>query len=132
MPGYRDGTGGITADIKTAFNYHGSKGLQKIYSLVRSTYSASGQPAIFLSINVDFADVAPTEALTPGNGSTNSQWDTAKWDSGKWAGSTEISRVWQGVSGVGMCAAIRMRVQVNGQSFQANAFDIMFQTGGFL
>jgi len=129
--GYQDNGGGIIGSMKTAFNYFKSRGRIKAFKMVRPLLSSSGNPSFLMGLNTDFADSTPTDAPTTAE-ITGSLWGAAVWGTDIWAGTTEISKDWQGVAGVGMCAAIRLNVTANGVSCAVNSFDILYETGGVL
>lgn len=103
-----DGTG-ITADLETAFNYFGERGRNKKFEMIRPIIEAaqSVQPA--LELVTDFKNVTPTAVPTVVVGDV-SLWGTTLWGSGLWADVETIRTDWTSVTGIGYCAAARMRV----------------------
>jgi len=129
--GFQDDGGGITGDIKTAFNYYGSRGQQKLFKMIRPIFSSNGSPGFLLDLNVDFEDREPTSSptVTPNAGAL---WDVAVWDVDVWGAGETIRRDWVGVAGMGMSAAIRLRITSDGASCTLNSFDVATEMGGLL
>lgn len=126
--GYTDNGAGIAAQMKTAFNYYGSRGTNKYVTMLRTVYRANGNPTILLGINMDFSNEDPGSNLdipSPGSG-----WDDADWDDAVWTGETPYITEWQTVGGIGYCGAIRLNVLSLGQSMQVNSFDLQAIMGG--
>lgn len=129
--GFQDNGSGITADIKTAFNYYKSRGQQKRFQMIRPIFSSNGSPGFLLDLNVDFAEDDPTSSPTA-TAIAESLWDDAEWDVDVWNGGNPVTRSWTGVAGMGMCAAIRLRVVSDGASFILNSFDVTAEVGGIV
>lgn len=125
---YTDNGAGILAQLKTAFNYYGNRGINKYVTMIRPVYRANGAPSILLGIDMDFANVDPGSNLNvpiPGSG-----WDSGIWDSAMWIGDSAFVTEWQTVGGIGYCGATRLNVLTLGQSMQLNSFDLQAQIGG--
>jgi len=136
-----DGTSAISIDIQCAFNYFGEKGRQKHFKLVRPILTTDGTVSPSLGVNVDFRDDAqlstPSSAILP-----QARWDEALWDEALWPVERRTQTSWQGVSGYGYCASIRMRSQIASlgeddaeqpiPTFNINAFDIIYEGGGLV
>lgn len=128
--GYTDNAAGIQAQLKTAFNYYGTRGTNKYVTMLRPVYRANGSPSIKIGIDMDFANVDPGSTLNvPVQGSG---WDSGMWDDAAWTGDAAYITQWQSVGGFGYCGAIRMNALSLGQSLQINAFDLQAQIGGQL
>lgn len=126
--GYTDQGAGILAQLKTAFNYLGSRGTNKWVTMVRPVYRANGSPTILLGVNIDFSDEDPGSNLdipTAGTG-----WDQGDWDDAIWTGDAAYTVNWQTVGGIGYCMAVRLNALSRGQSLQVNSFDVQAQVGG--
>ena len=147
----------ITYDMECAFNYFGSPGMQKRWTMCRPLLTTDQQVTPGLAFNVDFQNNAPvttpTTVAQPG-----ALWDQAKWDQGLWASGIISSSNWTSVSGIGYCASIRMVVNVEGPgdtggalwgyalwgestwsqqdtaaiTLQVNGFDLLYEKGGFI
>jgi hypothetical protein len=132
-----DGGADITADLKTAFSYYGSKGTLKQWKMAQTLIFSDGRVVPGIKLNVDYQDSAPTfipAAVTPLNAIS---WDGFSWDEAEWPGDGSLSQKWQAVQAIGQCAAIRMRVIANSDSaspikLQVNGFHLIYERGGFL
>jgi hypothetical protein len=129
--GFQDNGAGITGDIKTAFNYYKSRGQLKRWQMIRPIFTSNGSPGFLLDLNVDFAEDDPTSSPTA-TSITEALWDVAEWDEAVWNGGNPVTRSWTGVAGMGMCAAIRLRVVSDGASCQLNSFDVTAEVGGIV
>lgn len=111
--GFSDNSTNINAVAKQAFNYFGSKGLLKRWTLIKPVLLTNGSPSIYASLDIDFRDTTNASVLvnTP---TTYAAWDTAVWDTDVWGGGLSVSDSWNGVSGIGFCAAPRLQIASNG------------------
>jgi hypothetical protein len=129
--GFQDNGEAIQGDIKTAFNYFKSRGQLKAFKMARPIFLSNGQPNYLMGLNVDFDDSTPSAAPTPGAAPV-SLWGVAQGGVDVWGGGSAITKGWVGVTGIGMCAALRLRVTSNGASCVVNSFDVLTQRGGIL
>lgn len=113
-----------------AYNYFGSRGQTKRFSMFRPTFKLTGQPTILGNMAVDFDQTAPASQLAVVTGA-GSVWDTGTWDSGVWGG-YNISRAWQGTAGVGYCAAPNLSGSALNLELQWISTDCVLEPGGFL
>jgi len=122
----------INTDLKTSFNYFNSRGQLKQWSMVRPIFSTSGSPAVIYGLNVDFEDTLPTGVPTF-NPFTAALWDSSVWDGASWGGENAVQKSWQFLSGLGYCAALRMKTQSGtGVSLRLSSVDYVFKVGGVL
>ena len=128
---YDDAGAQINGDAQQSFNYFKSPGLLKRWTMMRPVLQANGTPQVLANLNIDFDNTAPTAALSAATTGT-SLWDTARWDAGLWAGSSVIYKQWQGVNGVGYCAAPRLLAAGKGISLNWMATDLVMERGGVL
>lgn len=126
--GTADNTALINADVKPAFSYYGQRGQLKRWTLARPILTTSGTIGAALDLNVDFANDAPTSTPTFSPG-VSTAWGSP-WNS-PWSGTPVIQKDWQSVTGVGMCASTRMRIQSN-VAVRWAATDYLFEPGGYL
>lgn len=121
----------IDGDCKQAFNYFRVGHQLKQWTLARPIFSSNGTPAVSMSLNVDYDDTAPSGTLsfTPISYST---WDSAVWDVGVWGGGLSVLRNWQTVSGIGFCAAPRLKVAASGIEVRWACTDFVFKQGGIV
>jgi hypothetical protein len=82
------------------------------------------------NINVDF-DTNDTTAPLSNNTAVGSLWDSAVWDSGVWTGS-RILENWQGVTGVGYCAAPRIKIAAMNTTVSWMSTDLVMEPGAIL
>lgn len=129
--GLVDNTSNIDATAKQAFNYFGSRGLLKRWTMLRPVIMTNGSPGLNMSLNVDFEDSGSTAALTY-TASSGSLWDTAVWDTDLWGGGLIVQKAWQGVNGIGYCAAPRLQAASQGIEVYWASSDIVFERGGML
>jgi hypothetical protein len=132
-----DETGSLIADMRGAFNYYGSRGRQKRWTMIRPLITTSGEVDPSIALNVDFQeDAALTEAgsFFP----ASALWDVGIWDVDMWSGERTLSNDWQSISGIGYCASIRMRVEISTGApvepitLRINSFDVLLEDGAFL
>jgi hypothetical protein len=146
----------IDADMKTAFNYFNSRGLQKRFTMVRPLLTTDQQIQPGLAFNVDFQDNAPI-VTPPSAAQVGALWDESLWDQALWTGGIISSTVWNSVAGIGYCASIRMTVDLTnslasgaiwGEALwgtgtwfidspsnvvlQVNGFDLLYEKGAFI
>jgi hypothetical protein len=110
--GYADNTTGIVGDIKTAFNYFGSRGSLKKFEMLQPVLRIGADLAPAVEIVTDFKEKIPTAVPTTIT-TTGGRWDTGLWDVATWANSVETRDSWTSVTGIGYCGAVRMRVAPN-------------------
>lgn len=120
----------ISWDIKTAFQYFGSK-MKKQFHMVRPVFASNAAFSPAFDLNVDFADAPPTGTptfSTPGS----ALWDVALWDVDSWSGDVAISKDWRSVTGLGWAAALRIRGQSNELQVSLRSIDFLFSVGGIV
>lgn len=102
----------LTADFMTAFNYYGTKGNQKRWMNCRPQITTDRQVTPGIAFNVDFQDnAAISTQATPAQ--QEALWDVALWDEAFWAGQVITQSLWTSVTGLGYCASIRMKVEID-------------------
>lgn len=113
-----DGSGGrdITASFVQAYNYFGEPGVNKHYKLVRPLFISRAFPSYTVSLSVDFSPIPQFYAAPqiPAN-QFNDLWDIAIWDEALWTPDRSAQFRWDGVQGLGFCAALVMYVTVNSE-----------------
>lgn len=114
-----------------AFNYFGSPGQLKRFTMMRPTLYASSSPSIYGQINVDFDLTPATSSLSIGTNPAGS-WDSGSWDSGMWGSDSTLSRTWQGTTGIGYSGAPNIVTNTNGIQLQWVSTDIVMEPGGIL
>jgi hypothetical protein len=135
-----DDDGSIDIDIETAFNYLGSKGRLKQWTMARSILTTDGQVVPGLALNTDFGRDA-TVYIPSGTQVTSAQWDVDTWDGGTWPVVNRVVTDWEAVEGIGYCASVRTQAQVQaattaGQSqaltLQMHGWDLLNIKGAFM
>lgn len=129
--GHYDNTSNINGEVLQAFNYFGSRGQLKRFTMMRPILSTNGSPGISLNMNVDFATDAPTTTISFSDPQF-SQWDVALWDSGTWGGGNTILKYWQGVNGFGYCGAPVLQSVTGGIDTRWLSTDVVMEPGGII
>jgi hypothetical protein len=126
-----DNGSNINADALPAFNYFGSRGRLKRYTMARPMFRTNGSPSLQVSMNVDFdtSDLTSPLSFSP---TTYAAWDSAVWDTDVWGGGLSILKNWQSVNGIGYCAAPRMIVACSGIEVAWVSTDFVMEQGGVL
>lgn len=134
--GPNDAGNAIPAELKTAFSYYNARGRQKRWNMCRPIITTDGTVQPSLGLDVDFQDTA---IATPENTILDpvALWDVALWDIDVWPVEGRTEANWQTVSGIGYCAALKMKVLVSSlQSapiiLQINGFDVILEDGAFI
>jgi len=132
-----DATGILEADMRGAFNYYGTRGRQKRWTMIRPLITTDGAVDPSIAVNVDFQDNAPLSqagSFFPGS----AIWDVALWDVASWSGQLTVSDDWKSISGIGYCASIRMFVEISTGApiepvtLQINSFDVQVEDGAYI
>lgn len=129
--GYSDNNTDIVGDAKQAFSYFGAHGLLKRWTMVRPVFMSEGSPGTKANLNIDFddTDVIGDITYTP---TTYGLWDSSLWDSGIWAGGLTVTKYWQGVTGVGFCAALRLKMKSQKVETHWMSTDFVYETGAVI
>jgi hypothetical protein len=99
--------------------------------MAQPVLATNGTPSSLFNINVDFDDTPPTASLTYAPAGFGA-WDVSNWDSGTWGTDLQVSKAWQGVTGVGKCASGRLKVVSAGIQVQWMSTNYVMQAGGIL
>lgn len=131
--GPSDGGKSIIADVKPAFNYFGTRGRLKRFTMVRPMIESDGRSAPSLILNTDFQDVLPG-SVSGSTGLGGPKWDLAKWDEVKWSMERQFSTDWRAIQGVGYCATVRVRIMANAAGtipivMRIYSFDYQYEVG---
>jgi hypothetical protein len=126
--GFDDDGAAREGNIKTAFNYFGKPGQQKQFKLVRPVITTDAAIAPAVELNVNFEDRYPT-AVPTAAASSGPFWDEEYWDSVEWGDAADITLQWIGVVGIGLCAALRLRVASAAADVAVSAFDVIYEPG---
>lgn len=128
--GLSDNNGNIEGKIKPAFNYFGSKGRKKLFTLCRPLFTTNGSLGVAIDLNVDFSDINPTSVPTsPDPGGII--WGTSNWGEANWTGEATLSP-WITVYGLGDCASPTIRCSTSSLTVSFSAYDMIWQQGNAL
>lgn len=130
--GYSDNGSAIVADAQTAWNYFGSSDRLKNFTMARIIFSAVSDPGALLTIGTDFDISVPTSTVSTSSVSTGGVWDTAIWDVDTWGGATQSIRGWQGITGIGFSASMRLRVSLTSQNVSWRSSSMVMKAGGLV
>lgn len=120
----------INANAIQAFNYFGNRAQLKRWTMMRPIFQTTGSPSLYANVNVDF-DTSDTTATLAFSATSDALWDVAEWDEAVWGGTT-ILKNWQGVTGIGYCAAPRVKIAANSLSIQWMSTDLVYEPGAIL
>ena len=127
-----DGQGGspVNSSLFSAYNYFDSPGVNKHFKLCRPIFQSASPVSFIVQLNMDYSlRQIPGNPLPPEGGGTRYVWDDAIWDNAQWSQTQGVFRPWTGVTGIGFCAALLMKVQTSDfTSFPAIEF--VYEEGG--
>ncbi|WP_258365101.1 hypothetical protein [Paraburkholderia caballeronis] len=124
--GADDGGAAIIGDIKPAFNYFGSRGVQKHFKMMRPILKSNAPFAPQIDASVDFDESIPDAYPTLSFG-RRTPWDTTPWDQVPWKGDSGYNTEWQSIDGLGYAATYRMRTQTIGIQFSIQSVTFTFE-----
>jgi hypothetical protein len=128
--GTADNGNNITCYGKTAFSFFNSPSQQKQFKMYRPVLAVNGNLTFQTDYDVDFKDDAMIGTATY-NIVNPYLWDSAIWDSALWGAGSEIIRKWTSpATGVGYCAAAKIRIATNGLSVKWISNDFIYERGG--
>lgn len=125
---YADNNANISGNVLQAFNYLGSRGVQKYFTRARPSIFTDGNPAISLGINVDF-DIQNNATPLSYSASSMGLWDAGTWDAAVWGDDLQITNNWQGVTGLGYCGAVLLTSASTGLQIEWASTDVVYQSG---
>ena len=126
-----DDGGSIAIDGLQAFNYFGSRGQLKRFTMMRPMLRINSTQTVNAGMNVDFDQSAPVSSIGTASFS-GALWDTALWDSGLWSSTLSVSAVWQGATGVGYCGAPHLQANLDGASLEWLSTDVVLEPGAIV
>jgi hypothetical protein len=132
--GFSDNGANITGTCQQAYNYFGSAGQLKRFTLVRPIFQTdNGVPTVLCGISTDF-DTQPLVNQIAFNPSINKigLWDNGKWNQNTWGGGLVTTKYWQGVTGLGFSGSINLNVASQGIDFRWASSDYVMENGGVL
>ena len=125
--GLDDNSNNIDWKILPAFSYYGARGSQKLFTLCRPHFTATGSPGFAIDLNLDFSDRTPTSVPTEPT-ITGALWDVARWDTGLWTGSAQTAN-WVTVRGLGEAASPAIHGATKSITNKFNSYDMVWQQG---
>lgn len=125
---YSDNGANITSMATQAFNYFEMRGVEKYFTRARPNILTTGTPAIQLGLAIDF-NLNQVPAPISFSPVSYGLWDAATWDASLWGQSLSLSSSWQGVTGIGYCAAPLFQTASKGVQISWASTDIVFQAG---
>lgn len=130
--GSSDGDSNVTATVQSAFNYFGSRGIQKKFNTIRPIITSDGSVTPGVGINVDYGSGASISI--PGTiDTTGAQWDSGIWDTSTWGVEGGTSANITTISGIGTCASVITALATSnngladGVMLRINAWDITYE-----
>lgn len=129
--GSTDAGDDIQGDGKQAFNYFKMPGVLKRWTMMRPILSTNGTPAVQANVNVDFDDTPPSAPISFSSVSYG-LWDAGLWDAATWGSDDVIQKNWQGVTGLGYCASVRILINAQGINVNWISTDTVFEKGAIL
>jgi hypothetical protein len=131
---FSDDGNNINATVQQAYSYFDAPGQQKRFTMIRPIFQTdNGLPGILVGINTDF-DAQDNLGGVSFNAisSTLGVWDTAVWDDDVWGGNLSLTRLWQGVTGLGYSGGIVMKIASQGIDVHWISSDYVMERGGVL
>jgi len=132
--GYSDDGNNINAEVQQAYSYFDSPGQQKRFTMIRPIFQTdNGLPGVLVGINTDF-DAQNSLGAVSYNAvsSTLGTWDNSTWDEQVWGGNLTLTKLWQGVTGIGYSGGIIMKVATQGIDVHWVSSDYVMERGGTL
>lgn len=132
--GYSDAGNNINAQVQQAYSYFDSPGQQKRFTMIRPIFQTdNGLPGVLVGINTDFDAQNSLGAVSYNAVSTTlGTWDNATWDEQVWGGNLALTKLWQGVTGIGYSGGIVMKVATQGIDVHWVSSDYVMERGGVL
>ena len=129
-----DAGNNIVATAQQAYSYFDTRGQQKRFTLVRPILQTdNGVPTVLCGISTDFDTVPLTNQIAFNPSLTNvGIWDTSTWDNANWGGGLTVTKLWQGVSGLGFAGSVNINVASQGIELRWASTDYVMEKGGVL
>jgi hypothetical protein len=116
----------VDADGKTAFQYFGTRGVQKNFVTARPVVSSDGNLPVSFGFDTDFSD-NPTTYTPSTVTALGATWDDATWDEAEWASDQAPVQQWRVVGRHGYNIAFRLRTQTRAQSVTWRGTDVRWK-----
>ena len=124
----------INATVEQAYNYFDSRGQQKRFTMVRPIFlTDNGFPTVLAGVNVDFDVQNQLGSVTFNPSGSLAVWGSGVWDVSSWGGGgLTVSKVWQGVTGVGYAAGLAMSIASQNIEVHWASCDYVMERGGII
>lgn len=132
--GFSDAGSNIVANAQQAYSYFDTRGTLKRFTMVRPILQTDNTvPNVLCGISTDFDTVNLSNQVSFNPTlSKVGVWNTSKWDDAVWGAGLTVSKVWQGVTGIGYAGSVNMSVASQGVDFHWASTDYVMETGGVL
>jgi hypothetical protein len=132
--GFSDAGNNIVANAQQAYSYFDSRGQLKRFTMVRPILQTDNTvPNILCGISTDFDTVNLSNQVSFNPSlATVGIWDTSTWDNALWGAGLTVSKVWQGVNGIGYAGSINISVAAQGIDFHWASTDYVMEKGGVI
>ena len=117
--------------VKTAYNYFGDGGRQKMFKMVRPLLRSSEGLSLTINVDYDFKQVTAKGGVTVSSGA-GSLFDVALWDVNYFSASSVYFQDWVSLNGIGFCASLQLSGQSNSNTLEWNNFAISYEPGGVI
>jgi hypothetical protein len=132
--GFSDAGNNIVANAQQAYSYFDTRGQLKRFTMVRPILQTDNTvPNVLCGISTDFDTVNLSNEITfnPSLAKVGI-WNTSKWDDASWGAGLTVSKVWQGVTGIGYAGSVNLSVASQGVDFHWASTDYVMERGGVL
>jgi hypothetical protein len=132
--GFSDAGNNIVANAQQAYSYFDTRGQLKRFTMVRPILQTDNTvPNVLCGISTDFDTVNLSNEITfnPSLAKVGI-WNTSKWDDASWGAGLTVSKVWQGVTGIGYAGSVNLSVASQGVDFHWASTDYVMESGGVL
>jgi len=132
--GFSDAGNNIVANAQQAYSYFDSRGTLKRFTMVRPILQTDNTvPNVLCGISTDFDTVNLSNEISfnPSLASVGI-WNTSTWDNANWGAGLTVSKVWQGVTGIGYAGSVNLSVASQGVDFHWASTDYVMERGGVL
>ena len=99
--------------------------------LARPILLSNGSPSINCKMNTDFSLTSNYSPLTV-TPTTYGTWDSGLWDTAVWGDNLGLTKLWQGITGIGFSGGFELEVASKGIETHWVSTDIVMEVGGVL
>ena len=132
--GFSDAGSNIIGNAQQAYSYFESRGQLKRFTMVRPILQTdSTVPNVLCGISTDFDTVNLSNQVSFNPSlAASGIWDSSLWDNANWGAGLTVSKVWQGVNGIGYAGSVNLSVASQGVDFHWASTDYVMERGGVL